>query len=132
MRTNDDFNVVKDNALKGNNLATNKLLSNTTLDNEKSTLYLNLLNQRLNKLKDVANLKTSKNLIDAINSVKPPIFWKDKPIFLEQAKIWNNKKVKYALNKTYEIELRIKSESTINKNILIKKLLLDICIMANS
>ena len=123
---------MKDNALKGNNLATNKLLSNTTLDNEKSTLYLNLLNQRLNKLKDVANLKTSKNLTYAINSVKPPIFWKDKPIFLEQAKIWNNKKLKYALNRTYEIELRIKSESTINKNILIKKLLLDICIMANS
>ena len=132
LRTNDDFNIVKDNALKGNNLATNKLLSNTTLDNEKSTLYLNLLNQRLNKLKDVANLKTSKNLTDAINSVKPPIFWKDKPIFLEQAKIWNNKKLKYALNRTSEIELRIKSESTINKNILIKKLLLDICIMANS
>ena len=131
-KTNDDFNIVKDNALKGDNLATNKLLSNTTLDNEKSALYLNLINQRLNKLKDIADLKSSKNLTDAINSMKPPIFWKDKPVFLEQAKLWNNKKVKYALTKSYEIELKIKSESTINKNILIKKLLLDICIMANS
>ena len=107
-------------------------MSNTTFDNEKSALYLNLINQRLNKLKDVADLKSSKNLTDAINSMKPPIFWKDKPVFLEQAKLWNNKKVKYALTKSYEIELKIKSESTINKNILIKKLLLDICIMANS
>ncbi len=132
LRTNDDFNIVKDKALKGDNIATNKLLGSTTLDSEKTALYLNLLNQRLNKLKDVADLKTSKNLTDAINSMKPPIFWKDKPIFLEQAKLWDNKKVKYALTKSYETELRIKSESTINKNILIKKLLLDICIMANS
>ena len=64
--------------------------------------------------------------------MKPPIFWKDKPIFLEQAKLWNNKKVKHALNKSYEIELKIKSETNINKNTLIKKLLLDICMIANS
>lgn len=132
LRTDDDFNMVKDNALKGNNLATNKLLSSTTLENEKSTLYLNILNQRLNKLKDVTVLASNKNLVDAVNSIKPPIFWKDKPIFLEQAKLWNNKKVKHALNKSYEIELKIKSETNINKNTLIKKLLLDICMIANS
>ena len=49
-----------------------------------------------------------------------------------QALKWDKKKIKKTLDKTYEIEKKIKSNSIINKNILIKKLLVDICKMANS
>ena len=86
----------------------------------------------MNKLKDISNLAMKKSLSEAINSIRPPIFWKDKTSFLEQAKLWNQKKLKYALNKSYEVELKIKSNSSVNKDILIKKLLLDICLVANS
>jgi hypothetical protein len=41
-------------------------------------------------------------------------------------------KIKKILNKTYNIELEIKSNSIVNKNILLKKLLIDICNLANA
>ena len=64
--------------------------------------------------------------------IKPPIFWKDKPHILEQAKKWNKKRINKAFEKTFELEKRVKSDSVINKNILVKKLLVDICLLANS
>ena len=36
------------------------------------------------------------------------------------------------LNKTYNLELKIKSNSLIDKNILLKNLIVDICNQANS
>jgi len=41
-------------------------------------------------------------------------------------------KIKKILNKTYSLELEIKSNSIVNKNILLKKLLIDICNLANA
>ena len=35
--------------------------------------------------------------------IKPPIFWKDKPHILEQAKKWNKKRIN-KLSKTFELE----------------------------
>ena len=34
-----------------------------------------------------------------IAKLKPPIFWKDKPIIIEQAKKWNKDKLKLAQKK---------------------------------
>ena len=130
---NDDFNYLKDEALSGNKFNTNKLISNTILEKDKSIFYISLINQRLLKLNEINHLKNENNNIEsAINSVKPPIFWKDKPIFLNQAKKWNLKKINKILNKTYNIELTLKSNPIINGSILIKNLLLELCVTANS
>ena len=67
-----------------------------------------------------------------INSLKPPIFWKDKPNFIAQVKKWDKKKINNALEKTYILEKEIKSNSLINKNVLVKKLIIDICQIANA
>ena len=131
IKINDNFNNLKDEALIGNKLRTNKLLSDTIIDSEKSIFYLTLINQRLNKLKDAINFSKETNLEDAISKIKPPVFWKDKPNFMLQTKKWNTKKIKKILNKTYYLEIEIKSNSTINKNILIKKLIVDVCLLAN-
>ena len=40
-------------------------------------------------------------------------------------------KLKKILNETYELELKLKSNSSINQNILFKKLIVDICSGAN-
>ena len=71
-------------------------------------------------------------LIEAIDKVKPPIFWKDKPSFTEQAKKWNERKIKLIMKKTYDLEIKIKSGLSIKIDLLLKKLILDICIIANS
>ena len=130
-KTNDDFNKLIDEAFMGNKSNTNKLLSNTTMDYEKNILYINIINQRLDKLMQIHQLNVSK-IEDAINNLKPPIFWKDKPNITKQAKKWNKYKIKNMFEATVELEKRIKTNNLIEKNILIKKLLLDICSIANS
>tara|TARA_X000001036_G_scaffold361604_1_gene344964 strand:+ start:952 stop:1941 length:990 start_codon:yes stop_codon:yes gene_type:complete len=129
---NNDFNLLKDEALNGNKIKTNKLLSNTLFEPEKNIFYLNIINQRLSKLNQVFLNSVDTSIENAINMIKPPIFWKDKPTITIQAKKWNNQKIRKILEKTYKLEIEIKSNSFINKNILLKKLLIDICQLANS
>lgn len=131
-KINNDFSLLKDEAFNGNKIETNKLLSDTIIDSEKNVLYLNIINQRLLKLNEIFKLIGQSSLEKAIDMLKPPIFWKDKPAFLKQAKKWNMSKIKKILNKTYNLELEIKSNSIVNKNILLKKLLIDICNLANA
>ena len=129
LKTNEDFDKIKDAALLGRRKDTNKLLSNTLLETEKNIFYLNSINQRLGKLLEINN---NSDIEKAVNSLRPPIFWKDKPNFISQAKIWDQSKIKLMMKNTYDIEIKVKSNSSINKDILIKKLLIDICELANA
>ena len=126
----DDFNIIKNNSLAGKKLETNKLLNSTVIDADKTVYYVNLFNQRLVKLKEVIEKKI--NIEQAINELRPPVFWKDKPEFLYQAKIWDSNKLNLALQETYNVEMKLKSNSIINKKIIIKKLVVDICNLANA
>lgn len=133
LRNNDDFNLLSDEALKGNKIKTNTLLGDTNFDAENNFYYLNILNQRMIKLNEIENLKKSGNKIeDLLSIMKPPIFWKDKPILLEQAKRWNKKKINSALDQIYRTELKIKSNSNLRKELLIKNLIIDLCNSANA
>ena len=67
-----------------------------------------------------------------IDNIKPTIFWKDKPVVKEQAKRWDRTKINLMLKKIFNIEIMIKSNSNIQKDILFKKLIIDICEFANS
>ena len=127
----DDFNFLKDEALSGNKEKTNDLLSDTVLDDEKAIYYLTLINQRLNKLYQIKKSKDL-NLETAISKLKPPIFWKDKPRLMMQAKKWDEKRLKRVLEKTYNIEKMIKTNSFLNKQIILKELVINICDTANS
>ena len=93
LRENDDFNKLKDEAFLGNKMNTNKLLATTTMDYEKNILYLNIINQRLEKLLQIHKINKS-NIEDSINSLKPPIFWKDKPNITSQVKKWDKYKIR--------------------------------------
>ena len=132
LKTNDDFNQLKDEAIKGNKFNTNKLLSETIFQTENSVYYLNSINQRINKLNDIENLKHKEKSLDTIiNQLKPPVFWKDKPILIEQSKKWNKKRLQEILKKTYNAEIELKSNSMIRKDLLLKMLILDLCSTAN-
>ncbi len=132
-KTREDFNLLKDAALNGNKINTNRLLSDTVFEQENNIYYLNLINQRINKLNEIESLKKSNsNLETLVSNLKPPIFWKDKPILIEQSKKWNKNKIQTALKKTYNTELEIKSNSSIRKDLLIKNLIIDLCATANS
>ncbi len=131
LKTNDDFNKLKDAAFMGEKMNTNRLLSDTILEEDRNFFYLNSINQRLGKLLEI-NKSSAKNLEIAVNNLKPPVFWKDKQNVINQAKKWNKNKIKSIMKKTYDIEIKIKSNSIINKKLLIKKLLVDLCSLANA
>lgn len=131
-KINENFNDLRDASLIGNKNKTNKLLAETIIEAEKNIFYLNILNQRLNTLNALINKDNSENLEKKINEYRPPIFWKDKPNLIAQAKKWNKIKVKNILNKSYSLEKVIKSNSDVNHKILLKKLIIDICETANS
>ncbi len=131
LNENEDFNELKDAALSGNEKSTNKLLTDTIIDNEKFAFYISLFNQRLTKIKEILSAD-DKSIEESIESVKPPIFWKDKPVIKNQAVKWNKRKIEKTLHDAYNLELRLKSTSTIDKKILIKKFVIDVCLYANS
>ena len=130
LKEDDDFSLLRDTALGGDTIKTNKLLDSTEVESEKSIFYISILNNRFNRLKEICRNKI--NLENSVNNLKPPIFWKDKPDFIRQAKLWNIEKLNNALSKTYEVELKLKTNSFINKRIIFKKLIVDICNLANA
>ena len=132
IRENEDFNALKDQALIGNKISTNKFMSNTIMEPEKNVMYLNIINQRLNKLLEIDKIKKNGRTEDAVSSIKPPIFWKDKATIILQAQKWNKTKINSVLEDTFNLEIIFKSNSQINQTLLVKKLLIDICNLANS
>lgn len=130
--SNDSFNELRDEAIKGNKYATNSLLNNTIIDQDKSVYYLSLLNQRLKKIEEILVKKKGTNIETIISTLKPPVFWKEKPNLIMQAKKWKLENIKKALNEIYQLEIKIKSNSNINKNILLKNQVLNLCLLANS
>ena len=129
---NHDFNDLRDSAIKGNKLKTNKLLNNTVIDVDKSVYYLALLSQRFIKLDQIHNLEKAASIEQKVENLKPPIFWKEKPNIIDQLKKWNSGNINKAMKTIYNIEIKIKTNSTIDKNIIIKKLIVDICNLANA
>ena len=131
LNENDNFDSLRDAALCGKNVITNKLLNFTFIENDKTIFYLNNINQRLNKLNEIL-LINNKPVEQSINEIKPPIFWKDKPTIVEQTKKWNLEKIQLVLKKTFDFEIKIKTNSTVDKNVILKKLIVEICNIANA
>lgn len=132
LETNDDFNLLKDEAIKGNKSLTNKLLGSTFFENDKAIYYLNTVNKSFMRLSEISEKTTSSSIEVAVNQIKPPVFWKDKPNLIIQSKKWNTIKIKKILKDIYLTEIKVKTYSVIKKDLIIKKLILDICNLANS
>jgi len=128
-----DFNNLRDASLLADKKTLNKNLGNIMLQNEDAYFYLNNLNFRIEKLLEL-NKKFQKheNIEMAMNNMKPRIFWKDKPIFYKQVKIWNLKKLEEAKKIIVETEILIKTKFNSYNNILIKNLLVRLCNKAAS
>ncbi len=125
IRSNTDFDEIRDSALSGGKKKLNKLLSEVDILNEESFLYLNSVNYRINKLTDIQRFNEVNNDYEkTLDNIKPPVFWKDKPIYLQQLKKWNLKKLGKMALKISEAEILMKKNSQIRNDIIIKNLIL--------
>ena len=108
-----------DHSLAKNTRKTVTILSENNYSDEDNIIIIRTLLAKLKRLVKIYELVDEKNNIEqAISACKPPIFWKDKPLVTQQIQSWNKNLLKNLIYKTNEIELLIKKNSSIAKNIL--------------
>ena len=108
-----------DHSLAKNTRKTVTILSENNYSDEDNIIIIRTLLAKLKRLVKIYELVDEKNNIEqAISACKPPIFWKDKPLVTQQIRSWNKNLLKNLIYKTNEIELLIKKNSTMAKNIL--------------
>jgi len=108
-----------DQSLAKNTRKTVTILNENNYSDEDNIIIIRTLLARLKRLVKIYELIDKKNNIEqAISECKPPIFWKDKPLVVQQIKYWKKNSLKNLIYKTNEIELLIKKNSGIAKNIL--------------
>ena len=108
-----------DHSLAKNTRKTVNILSENNYSDEDNIIIIRTLISRLKRLVKIYELIDDKNTVDqAISSFKPPIFWKDKPLVIQQIKSWGKNELKGLIYKSNDIELLIKKNSNIANNIL--------------
>ena len=108
-----------DHSLAKNTRKTVTILSENNYSDEDNIIIIRTLLAKLKRLIKIYELLDEKNNIEqAVSSCKPPIFWKDKPLVTQQMRSWKEEHLKNLIYKTNKIELLIKKNSTIAKNIL--------------
>jgi DNA polymerase III subunit delta len=109
-----------DHSLAKNTRKTVTILSENNYSDEDNIIIIRTLLAKLKRLIKIYKLVNEKNNFEeAISTCKPPIFWKDKPLVAQQMRYWKKDHLQNLIYKTNEIELLIKKNSTIAKNILL-------------
>jgi DNA polymerase-3 subunit delta len=117
----DNYNASElvDHSLAQNTRKTVAILSENNYSDEDNIIIIRTLLAKLKRLVKIHELVDEKNNIEqAVSISKPPIFWKDKPLVIQQIRSWKKEHLKDLIYKTNDIELLIKKNSTIAKNIL--------------
>ena len=108
-----------DHSLAKNTRKTVTILNENNYSDEDSIIVIRTLLAKLKRLVKIYALTDEKNNIDqAVSLFKPPIFWKDKPLVVQQLKCWKKNELKNLIYETNKIEYLVKKNSSISKNIL--------------
>tara|TARA_B110000503_G_scaffold19648_1_gene29291 strand:- start:137 stop:1132 length:996 start_codon:yes stop_codon:yes gene_type:complete len=108
-----------DHSLAKNTRKTATILNENNFSDEDNIIVIRTLLTKLKRLLKIHELLDQKNNIDqAVSSFKPPIFWKDKALVTQQVRSWKKDELKNLIYESNEIELLIKKNSAIGKNIL--------------
>ena len=125
---NELFENIRDAALMGEKVKLNNLLNNFTFSNDETFLYLNMVNYRFIKLLEIHRQNVKNNELSVtIAQMRPPIFWKEKPMFLKLLKKWDEQSILEALIYLGQTEKKIKSNSTVNALTVVKNSITNIC-----
>ena len=122
-----DFDDIRDSCLCAEKEKLNYSLGSVSLQNENAYFYISILTNRLEKLLKLNyELAGQRNLEKAVDTTRPPIFWKDKPMFIKQMKKWNINKLEEAKKTLFQTEMQIKKNADLNNNVLLKNLIINL------
>jgi len=108
-----------DYSLAKNTRKTVTILNENNFSEEDNVIIVRTLLAKLKRLVKIYELVDGNNNIDrAVALIKPPIFWKDKPLVIQQINSWGKNELEDLIFETSEIEFLIKKNSSIAKNIL--------------
>ena len=96
-------------------------------------IFFNYLSTRLLRLHETRiTEKKLKNIEQAIEQLKPKLFWKEKDAFLYQLSKWNLEKINIALLKLSKFDQELKKNLNQNNDTMLKQLLLNLCEIASN
>ncbi len=125
IKNNTSFDEIRDKAMVGEKKLTNKLLSEIEIHEDDAFFCLNNLNYRVLKLIEIQESNSElDNYEKTLDSMRPPIFWKDKPILLQQLEKWSLQKLNRASLRIGAAEVLMKKNSQIKNSIIIKDLII--------
>jgi DNA polymerase III subunit delta len=108
-----------DHSLAKNTRKTVNIINENNYSDDDNIIIIRTLLAKLKRLVKIYDSLDKKNDVEkAISTYKPPIFWKDKQLVNIQVKSWKKDNLKNLIYKTNEIELLIKKNSALAKNIL--------------
>ena len=116
---NYDISELVDSSLSKNKNKINKILNENNFANEDSILILRTFLSKLKRLLKIHERVKNENLdIDsAVDTHKPPIFWKEKEIVKNQVKSVQYNEMLDLISRTNEIELIIKKNPYLSINV---------------
>ena len=128
IKNNSNFDEIRDNALYGERVKINKLLSEIEILSEDAFFYLNNLNYRVMKLQEIIKISggNKDKYEEALGTIKPPVFWKDKPMVILQLKKWSLEALTQLGVKIGETEVLMKKNSYLRNDIVIKNLIINL------
>ena len=128
IKNNSNFDEIRDNALYGERVKINKLLSEIEILSDDAFFYLNNLNYRVMKLQEIIKISggNKDKYEEALGTIKPPVFWKDKPMVILQLKKWSLEALTPLGVKIGETEVLMKKNSYLRNDIVIKNLIINL------
>ena len=124
--------ILVNECLCGNISQYKKIISNLYVNTVNQTLLLRILSNKIQRLLKIKEQASKPYNIDALlNTFKPPIFWKEKPLVRKQLTIWKLKDLKEIVSDINNTEILCKKNPKISNSIFFN-FFLGICKKANS
>ena len=124
--------VLINECLCGNILQYKKVLSELYSNAINQIFLLRILTNKIQRLLKMKELESNYDNLDSLlNTSKPPVFWKEKPMVKKQLTIWSSKALIAIIREINDIELLCKKKPHISK-IIFFNFFTQICKKANN
>ena len=124
--------ILVNECLSGNIFQYKKIMSELYVNTVNHILLLRILSSKIHRLLKIkAQENNSDNLDNLINTSRPPIFWKEKPLVKKQLSLWNLNDLRKIIADINNTELLCKKNPQISNSIFFN-FFSEICKKANN